>query len=41
MKPERAWLLDQRSRRGKAEWELIFLAGENQRATNPQALLLI
>jgi hypothetical protein len=25
-----------KERRAKAEWELIFLAGKNQRATNPQ-----
>jgi hypothetical protein len=38
MKPERAWFLDRRERRAKAEWELIFLAGENQRAPNLQPL---
>jgi len=37
MKPERAWFLDRRERRAKAEWELIFLAGENQRAPNLQS----
>jgi len=38
MKAERAWFLDRRERRVKPEWELIFLAGENQRADESPAL---